>query len=95
MCAWYHAVCVVVVQEMRVYTCVCMVPCCVCCCCAGNEGVHVCVHVCIAVHVVGARSFLVPLTSALCCPLPHAEGTHSLPGHAGEQPTSDPPKGAQ
>ena len=22
MCAWYHAVCVVVVQEMRVYTCV-------------------------------------------------------------------------
>ena len=43
MCAWYHAVCVVVVQGMRVYTCVCMVPCGVWWCCAEDEGVHVCV----------------------------------------------------
>ena len=43
MCAWYHAVCGGVVQRMRVYTCVCVVPCGVCCCCARDEGVHVCV----------------------------------------------------
>ena len=60
MCVWYHAVCGGGVQEMTVYTCVCVVPCCVWWCCAGNEGVHMCVHVCIAVHVVvGVRSFLV------------------------------------
>ena len=44
MWKWYHAVCGGVVQWMRVYTCVCVVPCCVCCCCARDEGVHVCVH---------------------------------------------------